>query len=298
MRLVSEEYEKNSIKQGTPSGGFVMSRNENISDPVVSKDLIDNEEESIYSNISHEERLELVAMDRKKRRLAKKAHFIEETKDMDKSHKIEYFFSYYKWYILAPLLALFIVAWIIIIIYQNSRPIGLSYAIVNSEDQDLVNTDFYEDYAKYFELSKTSVENSSLNYYIDYDYYKAHESALLSNDISDYYLFSNNCAKGDYDIVITDENGLNYSCYVGIIKPLPEYFEQDIFEIISDNVVYVKDYYGDTLPYAIDVTGTEFAKKLNTGYSNMYIIFPGTTTSNYNNACRFITYLTETNQLP
>lgn len=273
MRVVSDEYKKEIMGEASSAN----------SEPELEP--------------SHESRLEEKELSRRERGKLIKEHFLEETKDMDKAHKFEHFFLYYKWYILVPIFVVLIIVWISLIVYSNTRPIGLSYVILNSYDQDKVNRDFYDEYFSYHQLSNKNQEISDLNYYIDYDYYIQHESTLISDSNSNYYIFSNNCDKGDYDIVITDRSGLDYCCHIGIIKPLSEYFDQDTYNKISSYTISVKDYYGDTLPYAIDISNTDFARELSTGYTEMYVIFPGVTDRNYKNACRFIEYLLGTNKL-
>lgn len=262
------------------------------------KILSEEYEQKINSEVSKKEKnaysesfLELATMTKKERRAAKKLQYMEATADMSKSEKRQYFFSYYKWHFIIPILCVMVICWIFLIMRSNMQPIGLSYAIVNANSAETVDTGFYADYADYQELNNNYREISGFHFGILYDDYIAHESAYVSSNSSNYYGLTSGCGKGDYDIVIGDEDCLNTLAHIGVINMLDDYLDHDTYEALKEHTATAKDFYGEDFIYAIDVSGTEFAKGLNTGYDHVYIMFPGTLDSNKENAEGFADYL-------
>ena len=48
---------------------------------------------------------------------------------------------------------------------------------------------------------------------------------------------------------------------------------------------------GTSRTYAIDISDTQFAKNLNSGYSDVYVAFPGAIDRNYTNSLKFLEYV-------
>lgn len=288
MRVVSREYEKELKEKGEISGGYISPEERNT---------VENEEETNEPAKAaapiHEDRLAMATMSRRDRAKATKQIYKEETQSMSSLEKAKYFVYFYKWYFLVPLFIALFAGWVFIAASRGAQPIALSYAMVNIESADSVNTDFYDDYFAFYDFDTSYREVADLDNYINYEQYREHESFYLSNDSSPYHKLSTNCDKGDYDIVITDKDGFLYCSYVGILKPLNEYFDAETYKALSKYEATATDFYDDTLPYGIDVSGTDFAKSLNTGYDQVFIIFPGKSKTNYDNAYNFVTYLFE-----
>lgn len=292
MRVVSKEYEQELNAKGELSGGHISPDEE-----VSSDEVIDTKENPIYNKEISENRLELASMSRKSRKAIKKAKYKEVTADMQPAQKVGYFITYYKWLFLTPLFIGLFVLWVFIAVHNGLQRTGLSYAVLNSADQTTFNNDFYNDYANFYGYGSDYKVVSDLSIYVDYDYYVSHESGLISRDNSPYTTLSNNCGKGDYDIIITDKKGFLYCSYTGIVSPINEYFDEEICSKLTGYYSYASDYFNNTLPFGLYLGGTEFAKSLNTGYDNVYLVFPGTTDINKTNAVNFVQYLIETGQL-
>lgn len=238
-----------------------------------------------------ENKLELHSMSRRERKRFKKEQYKEYTSDMTKSQKLRYFFDYYKWNIIIPVIVLIFVSYLGVTIYKNTRPVGLAYVILNAENKDAINTSFEEDYREYFELSDDSRFPSAFNMKIDFDYYLENAEYVQTSNSTDYNILSTQCEIGEYDVIITDEKGLKYCSYSKIIKPLKGYLDADAYKALSDYMYDSINPNGDYEPYAIDISDTEFAKGLNTGYDNIYLCFPGAEKQNKRNSFRLIEYI-------
>lgn len=238
-----------------------------------------------------ENSLELKSMSAGERRRFKREAYEETTRDMSPSEKKAYFISYYKWHIIIPIAAVIIIAIFSITIYINTRPIGLSYVILNVADQDAVDTSFYDDYAAYNNISDKEKEISSIGLAIDFTYYMEHENSLMSNSTSDYYKLSSNCEFGNYDVIITDRDGLKYCTHRDIIQVLDNTLSPAIYEALSSHIVTLESAYGEPEAFAVDISDTAFARELNAGYSKMYVVLPYVTNNDNKNAIRFLSYV-------
>lgn len=236
-----------------------------------------------------EDNLELHNMKFKERMRAKRAKLANNMEDMTKRERIFYILSYYKWYIIAAIVVVICAITIPATIYKNSRPVAISYAIVNCPSPDNINTDFVDDYRDSFGLYGAYQVKSNKTLHLNKETYLTEYAQ--SQGTSDYTEFPMLCFNGYYDIIITDDVGAVYCGMQEIIFPLKAYLPADIYSQIEDRVFETENHDGEVVPFAIDISDTEFAKKLNLGYENVYIGFPGTTSENYKNAKRMIKYI-------
>jgi hypothetical protein len=75
------------------------------------------------------------------------------------------------------------------------------------------------------------------------------------------------------------------------VQLLDTYLPEELHQELSDRIVSAKDSQGDMYESAIDISDTEFAKALNTQYSQIYLVFPGTKEENYTRAMNFVEYI-------
>ena len=108
---------------------------------------------------------------------------------------------------------------------------------------------------------------------------------------SDYTELPMKCYNGFYDVIIMDKKGMEYCGMQEITYPLKKYLPADIYTLVEDRVVETAGYDGSVVPFAIDISDTDFAKSLNLGYDDVYIGFPGNTDQNYKNAKRMLKYI-------
>ncbi len=241
-----------------------------------------------------EDSLELATMSRKERRSVKKKRYKETTNGMTKTQKFQYFLYAYKMEILLPLMVLICVGLIAFAFLRNGRPVALSYAVVNCEDLDVLDTSgIDEDYMNYYGFDNKYQLSSVLD--LNYDLNTSSSETVKDGESGNYIAFPTLCRENYYDVIITNRAGLEYLSYNSIIYPIDEALSADLYSLFSaeykDRFSSSFDYTGKSMSYAIDISDTDFAKSLNTGYDDIYICFPGNSEDNQTNVkrlCKFI----------
>lgn len=241
--------------------------------------------------LSGENMLDLKTLSKKERKALKRQKYKETTADMNFAQKFGYFWAYYKWYVLIPIFTLVFVSYLTVTIYKNTRPKALGYVILNVGDGSDICLDFEDDYVNFFEITGEYRIISNTRYNIDYDYYLDHSEAIRSGTSTDYNLLKNNCEVGDFDVVITDLSGLKYCANVDCIVPVLGYFDKDQYAAIEPYTYELKLSNEAVQPYALNISGTDFAKSLDLPYDEVYLAFPGESKINKKNAIRMIHYI-------
>lgn len=241
-----------------------------------------------------EDSLELATMSRKERRTVKRNRYKETTSGMTKTQKFQYFLYAYKMEILLPLMVLICVGLIAFAFLRNSRPVALSYAVVNCKDLNVLDTSAIdEDYMNYYGFDNKYQLSSVLD--LNYDLNTSSSETVKDGESGNYIAFPTLCRENYYDVIITNQAGLEYLSYNSIIYPIDEALSADLYSLFSaeykDRFSSSFDYTGKSMSYAIDISDTDFAKSLNTGYDDIYICFPGNSEDNQTNVkrlCKFI----------
>lgn len=100
-----------------------------------------------------EDKLEFATMSRKERRAAKRKRLKETTEGMTFVQKLQYFLYAYKMEILLPLIVIIAISLIVVAFFRGNKPTALSYAVVNCEDLEALDTSVIEaDYWNYYGL--------------------------------------------------------------------------------------------------------------------------------------------------
>lgn len=241
--------------------------------------------------VRHEDSLELHYMSLRERFAAKRAKYKEEIQDMGPGRRIGHFMRYYKWFVIIPAIVLACVIAIIITVHRNLQPVGLSYMILNVKDEDVLDTSFYEDFVAQFDIPDNYQETSSTTYHVKYADYLEREDIYLSSSSTDYYRISTNCEAGNFDVIITDMDGLKYLSRIDIIQVLSNTLDSSVYDSLEKYIVYVDGPYGSET-FGLDISDTDFARGLNTGYSKVYIAIPSNTACKSNkNALRLLEYI-------
>ena len=233
--------------------------------------------------------LELLGMSRREKKAARKKLYSENTKAMSRKEKFSYLFDYYKWYVIIPLIAVVFIAYLSVTIYQNKRPVALGYAILNSDEEN-VNLSFKDDYLKYFGIEDGYQFKESVGRDIDYDYYLLNKDYIQTSNSTDYNIIMSECEMNYYDVVISNAAGVKFCTTEKVARPLKGYFDAEVYQKLEKYMVSFPESNGSEVLYAVDISGTDFAKGLNLGYSDVYVIFPGTSETNYINSLRLLEY--------
>ncbi|MBQ9233051.1 MAG: hypothetical protein IJ167_03325 [Lachnospiraceae bacterium] len=278
--------------------------NKEITDINEVRDLVKTEEtanaaiekEEINKNaedIPLENNLELAGMSRKEKRAAKKARIAMFTKDMNKKEKISYFLYYNKWKFIAAFFVMLFIVSVINFIIRNNLPVALSYAVINNNSAAGPNEAVFEDYLKYYNFSDIYQIRANSDFYLSYDEYvndKINENGAVS-----YQYFPIRCEENYYDIVFSDQEGINYCLETSLLLPLetalPAELITEINQKYPDCICGIKNDSGTLTGYYIDISDTDFAKKLNLTYEDIFICFPGTSSKNEANTIKIVKYI-------
>lgn len=239
--------------------------------------------------VEHEDNLEIQSLRFFARQRAKRAKLKKNMEGMSGFEKFKYIFSYYKWKIIIACIILGVCIALPLTIYKNTRPIAISYVIVNAEDPKAVDTSFVDDYIQTFHIKKPYRTTCDLDVHLDKETYL--KEFRQNMNASDYTELPMKCYNGFYDVIIMDKKGMEYCGMQEITYPLKKYLPADIYTLVEDRVVETAGYDGSVVPFAIDISDTDFAKSLNLGYDDVYIGFPGNTDQNYKNAKRMLKYI-------
>lgn len=240
-------------------------------------------------SVNTEDNLELHSLSFRERQRARRQRLKDHMKGMTAGQKAGYILSYYKGKIILAIILLAVCIALPVTIYKKSRPVALSYCIVNSPEPSAVDTSFVDEYLDFYNLNGAYQIHNDLTVHLDKDTYL--EEYSQNSSASVYTELPMLCFNGYYDIMIMDEKGLEYCAMQEIIYPLKTYLPADIYSQISDRICTADDNDGVTVPFAIDISDTDFAKGLNLGYDKVYLGFPGNTEQNYTNAKRMVKFI-------
>lgn len=242
-----------------------------------------------FDNTSKESRLEITGLSRKEKRSMLRYNFKQTLETMSKREKISYILYYYKWRFILAIIACFFAIILPITIYKNTRPVAISFAIINASTPTTIDTSFVDDFTTKYNRTKGFITRENLSVSLNLETYL--EEFQNNSNSSDYIKFPLHCYNGMYDIVISDKKGIDYCAYQEIITPVDNYLDKAVSDNLSDLLYFTKNPYDKSLSYAIDISNTDFAKNLNLDYDEVYIAFPGTTEENYDNALLIINYI-------
>ena len=240
-------------------------------------------------SVNTEDNLELHSLSFRERQRARRQRLKDHMEGMTAGQKAGYILSYYKGKIILAIILLAVFIALPVTIYKKSRPVALSYCIVNSPEPSAVDTSFVDEYLDFYNLNGAYQIHNDLTVHLDKDTYL--EEYSQNSSASVYTELPMLCFNGYYDIMIMDEKGLEYCAMQEIIYPLKTYLPADIYSQISDRICTADDNDGVTVPFAIDISDTDFAKGLNLGYDKVYLGFPGNTEQNYINAKRMVKFI-------
>ncbi len=250
-----------------------------------------NAEKSIHATA--EDNLELRRMSFTNRIKAKQARLKANTEGMSTWEKFKYYVYYYKWHVILGLLLLFCAIAIPTAIYKNSRPVAISYAIVNSPEPERINEKLFNEYTAHYGLVDGYQIRNSISVTLSQADYET-EFAKEEGD-SSYTQFPTLCWNNYFDIIITNETGLHYCTANSLVQPIEDRLYDDIYQEIKSKhpkrIIQSPNYDNYPVEFAIDISGTEFAQKLNVGYEDVYVCFPGGSDENIVNIRRFLKYV-------
>lgn len=236
-----------------------------------------------------DDKLEQLALSRRDRRRYKRERLQETIRDMTPAEKRKYLLYYYKEKIIITTAILAAVVILGISYYKSSRPVALSYVVVNCADQLSFNVDAITEYTD--AIGKTEgyqVKGDTNVQLVRDEYTKEYEQ----NANSQKYINFETMATADYyDIIFTDMEGAVYCGMMDIFYPIDRYLDADDYEMVKDDIVMLNDMDGQPTEYVINVSDNEYIKSLNLGYDDVYIGFAGDQADNHERVKEFLEYL-------
>lgn len=272
-----------------------MSDNQNLSEDNLETPATDCRDKDSDNNpeVHTEDSLEIRKMKFFDRIKAKRQKLKDNMADMSAKQKVGYILYYYKWTILLSIIVLVSAIAIPITIYKKTRPVAISYAIINCMADENVNTGLFEDYKEYYGFADSDQIQFNKSIMLDPEEYNV--SIVHNSTKSDYTQFPMLCRNNYFDIVITDEKGLLFCSTQSCVQPLDTRLSPDLYNIIKENyshlIVEMPNYNGDADEFALDISETEFAEKLGLDYDKIYICFPGTSERNIINTKKILDYI-------
>lgn len=285
-----EKSTNNEQKASTDTTKEIKKSQSNESVPEDTKETeSEKDSKDAKPTVNTEDNLELHSLSFRDRQRAKRARLKEHMDGMSKGQKFGYILSYYKGKIILGLILLAICIAIPVTIYKKSRPVALSYCIVNAPEPSAVDTSFVDEYLDFYNLNGAYQLESDVTVHLDKDTYLEEYSQNSSASI--YTELPMLCFNGYYDVMIMDEKGLEYCAMQEIIYPLRNYLPAEIYSEVESRIYSADDNDGVNVPFAIDISDTDFAKGLKLGYDKVYLGFPGNTERNYINAKRMLKFI-------
>ena len=239
--------------------------------------------------ITEKSRLDLNGLSRKEKRKIQKEQLNETIEGMTPFEKYKYLLYFYKERIILTIVILVCLFFLTTTIYRNSRPITISYAVINCKNQMEFNADAIDNYAKAIDKYKGHQIKSDTNIILKEDEYS--QSYEANPNSQKYIIFMTMATSNYYDVLFTNDEGAKYCASQDIFYPLDKYLDADTYSLVKDHIITYTDMKGNPVEAAVDISDTEFAKSLNTGYDDIYIGFPGDEKRNHEAVRDLILYI-------
>ena len=240
-------------------------------------------------DLLYEDKLELATMSRRERRAVKKKRRDKEMEGMNRLERIKYLFFYYQWPILLTVLLVSFFGWIIYSVIKSSPPVALSAAVLNAGGDTMINEDIFSTY-----MSEANINSAYRirveNYHLEPD---AETGEVNPNHVYDenFTIFLAKTRESYFDIAITDRGGLNYITETECISHPYYVLPTDLLDALAPYEVTAKDSEKQAVVCGYDISGTDFAKSLDLGYTEIFISFPGNNSESQMHAENFVRYI-------
>lgn len=245
------------------------------------------EEKPIEQN--QDDRLEMKSLSRKDRLKYKKEKMKATMEGMSRSEKFKYLLYFYKEALIIGTALLLVAIILGKSIYSATRPITISYVVVNCGNQMEFNMTPMRDYAKSINKYDGYQIKCDTNVAIVKDEYSQEYENNANSQV--YINFLTMCTSDYYDVVFTNKEGAFYCASQNVFYPLDKYLDAETYEKIKDRIYVAKDMNGVEQQVAIDISDTEFAKSMNLGYKDALIGFAGDQEDNHERVQEFLNYL-------
>ena len=166
--------------------------------------------------------------------------------------KLWYIGEYYKFHILGVILVIALIGAIGSTVYRNIYyDTALSGYVLNNqgEPDSIPFTEGFAGHMGYDKYRQLTLQSSYVTYGEDASEYTYATMAKLSALI----------AAKDLDFMIVDQTNFVHYVEMGGFKDLEEYLPAHVYETVKDQLIYAEDEAGQSRPYAVSISGTDFA---------------------------------------
>ena len=178
----------------------------------------------------------------------------EKLKNMSRKDRIWYIWTYYKLHMLAAVIVGILIYTVASSVYRSTFTTALHCICINSRSESEVDfTPLEQDFAVWLGLGKKdliSAETAFISYgdnATDYSYANMAKISALA-------------AARDLDILIADTESIDHYASFGGQFDLEEILPADLLSLVQDRLYYTTGEDGTAHAYAIDLSGTAFAK--------------------------------------
>ncbi len=213
---------------------------------------------------------------------------LDNMEGMSKKEKVKYFLYFYRGYIVAGIILLFLIIAIPIHIYNRTRPVAISYAVLNQASFYTTSKDSINEYMDYFDYGSSykAEEYSGIQLLPQEDEPTTETvdniAIAYQNETSAGYIqFPLLCRDGYIDFVLMDSQALECLNGSDLFTSLESTLSSDIYRQLLAKypelkIISIQDADGNTVECAIDVSDTDFVKGFDISYSEVYLAFPKT----------------------
>lgn len=255
---------------------------------IIDKNNSPKAESPDFTQESHLELSELNLKDRIKADIARQMAYMA---DMSIKEKISYFLYYYKWKILLGLVLIVCLISIPVAIYRNSRPIALSYAVINNNSSESSDNAIINEYLEYYNLNDGYQVHSDNYFYLNLNKYESGTEI----DNTNYEQFLTLCSNDYFDILISDRQGIVFLLDLNMIQPIDDIMNEPMLaefkQKYPDRLIQTTYDSDNQSVFYIDISKTDFAESLNLSYNKVYLCFPSGNDKNIINARRIIKFI-------
>ncbi len=179
----------------------------------------------------------------------------DKLKQMKRSDRIWYIWTYYKFHIFAAVLVLVLIQVIASSLYHRSFKTALHCICVNSRSETGIDADPLEkDFASWLGLGKKEtiiMETAFISYDNAANNYSYANMAKISALVS----------TRDLDILICDTENLDHYAELDGFMDLEQGLSPEMLSLVQDRLYYCPGPDGSPHAYAVDISGTEFASR-------------------------------------
>lgn len=186
--------------------------------------------------------------------------------------KLDYFWEYYKWFVIIPTLIIVAGGLTVASCVRDSRPRYLELAIMNEESRlemiSAIENDFITDTARTYTAKDLRIE-----YAMQYPDMKSFDGAIGDVTFASMQKFNTMVITGNVDVAITNTWVADAYTEQRTTTDLREMFDEEYLKQHEDDIYYSKDEAGETIPVGFYIRSRIFTDSYDENYPPVVISF-------------------------